>query len=67
MVIFYSKLLTFPRGYTCHHPPRISKVHVAVQMQQAFRNDAIRQQLPWVHVGAPLARVHGATRAQDLG
>ena len=36
-------------------------------MQQTFRNGAIRQQLPWVHIGAPLARVHRATGAQDLG
>lgn len=47
--------------------PRISKVHVAVQMQQTFRDGAIRQQLPRVHIGAPLARVHRATGAQDLG
>ena len=40
---------------------------MAVQMQQTFRNGAIRQQLPWVHIGAPLARVHRATGAQDLG
>ena len=39
---------------------------MAVQMQQTFRNGAIRQQLPWVHIGAPLARVHRAAGAQDL-
>ena len=42
-------------------------MHVAVQMQQTFRNGAIRQQLPRVHIGAPLARVHRATGTQDLG
>lgn len=45
---------------------QMNRTHVAVQMQQTFRNGAIRQQLPWVHIGAPLARVHRAAGAQDL-